>query len=90
MLRLLDTKSNMTQIWHKVVLLDAIANKSTIKSIQLDTIATTITRHPSLAGSNNSGEYTFFRLYSLLQLQLFLISEVCSGSKEFANYWCRV
>ena len=41
------------------LLLDSITNEKTVELIQLDTTSnTTYTRHPTLAGSNNYGEYT--------------------------------
>ena len=45
------------------LLLDSITNEKTSKLIQLDIIARTITRHQALAGSNNSGERTYFSLH---------------------------
>ena len=47
------------------LLLDTITNEKTVKFMQRDIIASTITWHLGLVGSNNFGEYTSFSPFNL-------------------------
>ena len=59
-------KKYNTQIWHNFVILNAITNEKTVKLIQLDTIGNAVTRHPALAGSNNSVQWPAAQLVTAL------------------------
>ena len=48
------------------LLFDTITNEKTVKFVQRDIIASTITWHLGVAGSNNFGEYTSFSPFILL------------------------
>ena len=54
--------------------------------IQIDAIASIISKYLALAGSNSSGEYTFFSLYTLVKLALNVNRTGLHKQKTDINY----